>query len=92
MVKVARQVAHNWEEFVAVLSPTMFSAAQIGVIHDSYSKPFSRAHTALSQWADNMDKAATRRLVISTFLEMGMRQKASHVFSDDLVEVISRGD
>ncbi|XP_062506405.1 uncharacterized protein LOC134182977 [Corticium candelabrum] len=92
LVKVARQVAHNWEEFVAVLSPTMFSVAQIGVIHDTYSKPFSRAHAALSQWADNMDKAATRRLVVSTFLEMGMRQQASRIFRDDLVEVISRGD
>ena len=92
MVKVARQVAHNWEEFVAVLSPAMFSVAQIGVIHDTYSKPFLRARAALSQWADNMDKAARRRLVVSTFLEMGMRQQASCIFRDDLVEVISRGD
>ena len=88
LVKVAGEVAHKWQEFVSRLSPAMYSIAKIDVIKDTYSKPFERAHAALSMWTDEMVNAATCRLLVLPLLEMGMRQQASRIFGDDLVEAI----
>ena len=90
MVEVAGEVAHKWQAFVARLSPTMFSAARIGVVKKTYSEPFDMAHAALCEWADNVENAATCRLVVLTLLKMGMRQQASRIFGDDLVHVIGQ--
>ena len=87
IVEVAREVP-SWQEFVSVLSASIFSIKVITDIRNEHNDTFMQARRALTMWANEMDDKACRRMMIETMCRMCFRKQAVNVFGVDLVEQV----
>ena len=87
MVKVARKVCADWQEFVSVLSPSLFSVGKLKVIKgENRDDFFLQCRTALDMWTKKYGDKANRRSIIEALCEIDCRSHAEAVFDRDLVE------
>ena len=88
LVAVASAVDVNWEELAARLAPVMFSIIKTEQIKAQYGKPFVQSRSMLEEWANGLDKEATKGSLIKALLKMNMRRQANEIFGDDLVTYV----
>ena len=88
LVKVARAVSGNWEQFAACLDPDLFTVLEKKIIRQSHSEPFNQSHAMLEKWSDELDKKATNVSLIEVLLENNMKAQANKIFGECLVNYV----
>ena len=90
LVDVAREISGYWKEFAALLAPNMFTSLTVSVIEQQYRfSLFGQAHRMLGDWTDDLDRGATCRLIIKTFVRMDKNSQANSLFGADLVDYVN---
>ncbi|XP_062509493.1 uncharacterized protein LOC134185667 [Corticium candelabrum] len=88
LVDVAHEISSYWVEFAAFLAPNKFKSSTVSVIQQQNRLLFSQAHRMLDDWTDDLDRGASCRLIIETFLRMDKKAQAILLFDADLIEYV----
>ncbi|XP_062506771.1 uncharacterized protein LOC134183293 [Corticium candelabrum] len=87
VVAVSLKVCADWQRFVSVLSPSLFSVDNLKVIKgENRDDFFLQSRTALDMWTKQFGDKANRRSMIEALCEIECRSHAEAVFGRDLVE------
>ena len=87
LVDVAREISGYWKDFAALLAPNKFTSSTVSVIEQQNRfSLFGQAHRMLDDWTDDLDRGATCRLIIETFVRMDKNAQANSIFGPDLVD------
>ena len=87
LVDVAREISDYWKDFAALLAPNKFTPSAVSVIEQQNRFSLSeQARRMLTDWTDDLDRGATCRLIIETFLRIDKKSQANFLFGADLVE------
>ena len=89
LVDVAREISGYWKDFAALLAPSKFTSSTVNVIEQQNRfSLFGQAHRMLDDWTDDVDRGATCRLIIETFVRMDKKAQANSLFGADLVDYV----
>ena len=87
LVDVAREISDYWKDFAAMLAPNKFTPSTVSVIEQQNRFSLSeQARRMLTDWTDDLDRGATCRSIIETFVRMDKKSQANSLFGADLVE------
>ena len=91
LVDVADEISGYWKDFAALLAPNKFTSSTVSIIEQqSRFSLFVQARRMLDDWTDDLDREATCRLIIETFVRMHKTAQANSLFGADLVEYVTR--
>ena len=89
LVDVAREISCYWKDFAALLASSKFTSSTVNVIEQQNRfSLFGQAHRMLDDWTDDVDRGATCRLIIETFVRMDKKAQANSLFGADLVDYV----
>jgi hypothetical protein len=88
LVKVAKEVAGDWEELSVWLLPDFFTLNKRKEIKQDQDTAFCRALTVLEMWVTKLGGNATCQLLIHALCQMDQRAIAAQVFGFQLVDIL----